>query len=189
MITRNWGNPLEYSKKKWYFRSSLWKVARLGAIMHFNVNRNKGFTLVELMITLAIAAILMALAVPSFNSTIKNNRISTQASELITSLNYVRSEAIKRGADVTIGRADVNWENGWIITTGITTLRNHAAFEGTNTLEGTAIAVTYRGTGRTTDTNDITFTLCDDRENSTGRLIEISLTGRASITETACNVS
>ena len=112
--------------------------------MQFNANRNKGFTLVELMITLVIVAILMALAVPSFNSTIKNNRISTQASELITSLNYVRSEAIKRGADVTIGRADVNWENGWVIT---------------------------------------------NRENSTGRIITISVTGRASVSETACNVS
>ena len=150
---------------------------------------NKGFTLVELMITLAIAAILMALAVPSFNSTIKNSRISTQSNELITSLNYARSEAIRRGADVTVGRADVNWENGWVITSGGTELRIHAAFEGTSTLEGSAIAVTYRGTGRVTDTNAITLTLCDDRANSTGRIIEISVTGRASVSEIACNVS
>ena len=150
---------------------------------------NKGFTLVELMITLAIAAILMALAVPSFNSTIKNNRISTQANELITSLNYARSEAIRRGADVDVSRDDLNWQNGWDITTGTTTLRNHAAFDGTSTLEGTVTTVTYRGSGRVTDTDDIEFTLCDDRENSTGRIIEISVTGRVSVSETACNVS
>ena len=148
---------------------------------------NKGFTLVELLITLSIAAILMALAVPNFSSTIKSSRITTQANELVSSLNYARSEAIRRGTNVTASRADVNWQNGWVIASGGTALRIHEAFDGTSTLEGTATTVTYRGTGAVTD--DITFTLCDDRANSTGRIITISVTGRASVSETACNVS
>ena len=75
--------------------------------------RHKGFTLVELMITIAIAAILLGVAVPSFTNLISSNRLSTQANELITALNLARSEAVKRGQQVVIRKTGAEWENGW----------------------------------------------------------------------------
>ncbi len=151
-----------------------------------NANKDKGFTLVELMITLAVAAILMSLAVPNFSTMIKNNRLTTQANELISSLNYARSEAIRRGASVSVTSASVNWHTGWTIAdNGGTAIRNHAAFDGTSSLVGSAAAVTYLSTGFLSGTA-ITYTLCDDRTAETGRTISVSLTGRPSVTKTPC---
>ncbi|WP_267897511.1 GspH/FimT family pseudopilin [Dyella psychrodurans] len=58
-----------------------------------------GFTVVELMITLAVATILMVVAIPSFNNMINSNRLTTAANELVGALNAARMEAIKRNAD------------------------------------------------------------------------------------------
>jgi len=86
-----------------------------------------GFTLVELMVTLAVAAIVLTVGVPSFQTLIKNNRLTTAANALVASLNLARSEAIKRGVRVTVCKsADGascttagNWEQGWIVFTDL----------------------------------------------------------------------
>jgi type IV fimbrial biogenesis protein FimT len=64
--------------------------------------RNSGFTLIELIVTLVIAAILLSLAAPSMTSFIRRDRLVTQANELVADLSLTRSEAIKRGFPVTI---------------------------------------------------------------------------------------
>lgn len=58
----------------------------------------KGFTVVELMITLGVIAILAVVAVPSFNNMINSNRLTTAANEMVAGLNVARMEAIKRNA-------------------------------------------------------------------------------------------
>ena len=67
----------------------------------------------ELMVTIAIAAILIGIAIPSFTSTIASNRLTTSANELVTALNLARSEAVKRGQQVVVSKTGTNWENGW----------------------------------------------------------------------------
>lgn len=70
------------------------------------MNRNKrttgGFTLIELVVTMAIAAILLTQAVPSFRAMIANNRITSQINELVTAINYGRSEAAKLNTTVIL---------------------------------------------------------------------------------------
>ncbi|AUZ85694.1 GspH/FimT family pseudopilin [Methylophaga nitratireducenticrescens] len=79
---------------------------------------NNGFTLIELMITLVVVIILVAIAAPSFNSMIRDNRAATQANNLLSSLQLARSEAINRGVQVTM-RSNTNnaWEDGWLVFT------------------------------------------------------------------------
>ncbi|MCP5132162.1 MAG: GspH/FimT family pseudopilin [Gammaproteobacteria bacterium] len=94
------------------------------------MNRKCGFTLLELIMTLAIAAIVITLGVPGFQEVIRNNRITAQTNELITALNLARSEAIKRGVPVTMCKTSysvtatspptacntsADWQQGWII--------------------------------------------------------------------------
>lgn len=79
--------------------------------------------MVELMVTIAILAILIGLAVPSFNSLIISNRITSHANELIASLQIARSEAIRNNArvvmcastDAATCTGGPNWTNGWIV--------------------------------------------------------------------------
>lgn len=68
--------------------------------------RQRGFTVVELMVTIAILAILMALAVPSFTALIRSNRLTSTANELVAALQLTRSEAVRLNGGVSLCRSD-----------------------------------------------------------------------------------
>lgn len=75
-----------------------------------------GFTLVEVLIAVAIAAILMTLAAPSFSNVLQKQRIATTVNDFFAAINLARSEAIQRGARVDLVPADgVDWGKGWTI--------------------------------------------------------------------------
>lgn len=61
-----------------------------------------GFTLVELIVTIAVAAILLTLAVPSLTELIKNNQVTSQYNELVAMLNFAKSESVRRNEDITM---------------------------------------------------------------------------------------
>lgn len=81
----------------------------------------QGFTLIELMVTIALLAILLALATPSFTSIINSNRLASHANELVASLQTARMEAVRRNTRTVVCRSDngttcsagAQW-NGWI---------------------------------------------------------------------------
>ena len=82
-----------------------------------------GFTLVEMLVTLAIAAILTTVAVPSFAAIMHSVHLSAGANALLASLRLARSEAVRRGDSITICRsgdgtacaAQGGWDQGWIV--------------------------------------------------------------------------
>lgn len=68
-------------------------------------SHSRGFTLIELMITLLVAGILLGVGVPSFRRMMAVNRVTTQANDLVGAIRYARSEAITRNTNVTLCRA------------------------------------------------------------------------------------
>lgn len=82
-----------------------------------------GFTLPELVVTVAVAAVLLGLAVPSFRETVIGNRLTSATNEFMAAINYARSEAIRRGQSVILCKTDTGtscneggnkWEIGWM---------------------------------------------------------------------------
>jgi len=82
--------------------------------------------MMELIAAMALSAIVLAMAVPSFQTFIKNNRLETAAEDWVTSLNMARSEAMKRSTEVFLCRSTAdnacspsgtnnNWSEGWIL--------------------------------------------------------------------------
>lgn len=96
--------------------------------------KGRGFTMIELVIVLAIAAILALWGVPSFRSFIASQRIKTASFDMIAMMTIARSEAIKRNANVTATPTNNNWLQGWVVqanpTGGAVTISQQEAMRG-----------------------------------------------------------
>lgn len=87
----------------------------------------RGFTLIELIVTLAVAAVFVAIAVPSYRATINRNSVATQVNDFLAAMNYARSEAITRGLVVRMCKSSDGancassggWQQGWLIYTDV----------------------------------------------------------------------
>ncbi|NOZ52570.1 MAG: prepilin-type N-terminal cleavage/methylation domain-containing protein [Gammaproteobacteria bacterium] len=169
--------------------------------------KQHGFTLIELIVTLSIAAIITTASVPSFQNFIQNNRMSTAVHNFVTTLNLARSEAVKRGERVTVCKSTdlVNctnangWEQGWIVfvdsngngtrqAPGEILLRAQNPLPGNITIDGqtdVANIISYAGSGFAQqiggvaiNSNQSTLILCDSRAwGDFARAITISTTG------------
>lgn len=72
---------------------------------------SRGFTLIELMVTLAVAVVLLTVGVPGFKSMIERNKNAAAVNGFISSMTYARSEAVKRGAYVSVCASDARLED------------------------------------------------------------------------------
>ena len=90
------------------------RVPRVNAALR----NSRGLTLVELMVTLAVLAILLSLAAPSFSSLLASTRMSSQTNEFMGALNLARSEAVRRVQPVSLRASDsdnYNYSKGWTV--------------------------------------------------------------------------
>jgi type IV fimbrial biogenesis protein FimT len=155
----------------------------------------RGFTLVELMVTIGVVGMLTAMAVPAFNNFVLNDRDIGQINSLVASFNYARSEAIKlnHGGIQVCPTVDGThcggtlWANGWIVldTLGDPPLQYVPAFAGNNTVSATGASptgVTFSSTGLVSA--PITIKVCDIRGAGYARDIEINATGRIAASQT-----
>lgn len=172
------------------------------------MKKQSGFTLTELLITLAAAGVLASMAVPSFKTSIQNGRLVTQANDMLATLVFARSEAVTINKNVTVCAStdqatcstSAVWASGWIVcqeadsqatsvgcTTGSTKLRVHDAIVGNNTLTNasglSSITFTPPSGGLTTG-GGLYFDICDSRGATYGRAVYIYPQGIARVSTT-----
>lgn len=172
-----------------------------------NVFKRNGYTLIELMITLALAGILLAWAAPGFYDMVQSNRSATFTNEFISSLQLTRSEAVRRGATVnmcpsadtsnTSCSGGTNWSNGWIvfadsndngqIDAGEERIQIYQLLEANRRVTTGVDNISFAGTGFL-QSNSGTFTLdANGCKGNNARSVSLSSTGRIAVTVTACS--
>jgi type IV fimbrial biogenesis protein FimT len=150
--------------------------------MHATAHQHlSGFTAIELMVTLAILAILLGVAVPSFSSFTEGQRLRAASSDLRTDLTFARSEALKRNQPVTIRRRSAaGWNSGWIVavTGSGQELRVRNEIGRGVSLSGAADAVTFNGSGRVASPAGIVqFALAAASASSSTRCVVLDPSG------------
>ena len=171
--------------------------------------KNSGFTIIELMITLVIAAIVLGVAAPAMGAFIKNSALKNQVYDMLSNITTARSEAIKNGSRVVMcrsanplaatpscGGTTDNWSSGWLLFISQDT--NTVYNDGTDILvkvgmpAPSQIEVRSNGSGNnylvfnpdgTLDESAAAqYAFCDDRGTKNGRLITVGLIGRPTLT-------
>lgn len=133
----------------------------------------RGFTLVELMITLAILAIVATIAVPNFVQFIRNNQVQAKADELKTFLQYARGQAVttRKTYKVVAGTA-------WEVQTANSTVERKLDFNTAQAQPRTlpaSLDMTFAPSGRASAAAKIT--ICRDTDFANGYLLEIQSSG------------
>lgn len=163
--------------------------------------RQSGVTLIELLVTISIAAILMAIAVPGFQDFFRRNRLDSAASDFMATLNYARSEAIRRGVPVSVCKSNngtscggdgVDWEQGWIVfvnlnndSPAVVDAKEEVIRVQQRLAQGITLRpngnytnfLTYRSDGRVNNIG--TFAICHNDQLVGSKSITITGTGRA----------
>lgn len=169
------------------------------------MKHQSGFTLLELMITVSVAAILLAVGIPGLQEFVRNNRRATELNNLVSTLQVARSEAVARNQRIGICPStapasatatcsgNTTWETGWIVfvdadvdgtrDNGEEILRV-AEGPANMTVRAELQAIAYRPNGRVRtypnpDNNTPgNFMFCDARGASSARVVQLPVTGR-----------
>ena len=161
---------------------------------------NAGFTIVEIMVTLAVAAVLLGLALPAYNGFTAQRRLTSEVNDFLVAVQYARSEATKQGTTVSVQSLDdTDGANEWgkagycvvvgnpgncdnalrtFDPTGSNTLNGQGALDGLGTLS-------FNSRGLLIGAGAGTLDLCDPNEKK-GRRVTLTLVGHVSSEEADC---
>lgn len=167
------------------------------------MNRQTGVTIIELMVSVGVLAILAAVAVPSYQFLIANNQVSTQSNRLLGSLLYARSESVKRGQNVTVcwsasgtacgGVSGQGWSDGWMAFVDVgadgiyhsgtdTLIKVEAEMPGGHTIKSSyASSVSFEPDGSADAFGNFTLCSADNAAQNT-RQVDVSRSGRPRVT-------
>jgi type IV fimbrial biogenesis protein FimT len=166
-----------------------------------NFLRSKGFTLIELPITISVAAVILSLAAPSLQTFTANNQILSAQNSLVGALNLARFTAVTSGERTAICSSidegtcsDDNWDKGWIVFdnadgNGIPAAAEKvrvATFTGNLTDTANGQIVVFEPDGTTTLASAVNISICFTDTNVTGQcqVITVSPFGVISSTKT-----
>jgi len=148
----------------------------------------RGFTLIEAMVVIAIAAILAGTSVSSFVWLNQATQIRGATFDLVADLDFARSEAVKRNADVIVAPRDGDWVNGWTIAWGATVLRSRAAVGAAVGFTTAPATLTFDGGGRASLVTVGNFQICPPSGGiTTGRTVRLDPSGLSRSTKSTCS--
>lgn len=142
----------------------------------------RGFTIIELMLTLVVLGAMLAIGMPSLIKVIDGQRVKTAASDLHVSLTLARSEAIKRNATVQVVPVNAaDWSRGWSVTAGASVLMVQDPYTSVS-FTGPGAAVAYLGTGRMNSAAAVGFFIKSSAQPGVAaRCVQIEPSGRPSV--------
>ncbi len=164
------------------------------------MRKQHGFTLIELMITLATLAIIVGIGVPGLRDFMMNNRQVAAVNEMAASLALTRSEAVARNLTVSMCPsangttcAAGAWDQGWIVFSdgaadgavngGDVVIKAVEELQGLNvTTPDLGASVSYRPNGRVRVQGQLVF--CDSRGGDEARVIQLDIVGRPVVAKT-----
>ncbi len=127
---------------------------------------SRGFTLIELMIVLALLAIVATVALPGFTNLIESSRITSTTNSLVGLLNFARSEAIRHGRTIAVVPIGGDYANGVAVQVGGGDLRTIEGPPGNLTIAMTAgAALSFRANGLSGQANDVSYQVCGESGN------------------------
>ncbi len=142
------------------------------------MDRIRGFTLLELMITLVIAAVILGLAVPSFQNTISRNAVKATTRDLVSTLNTARMQSMSSRAPVTVKPAAGGWADGWELVYS-SSVEPDRTFEPSRKAKviSAANSLLFRAEGGLTGAANTLF-VCHADSSIPGRKITVSFLGK-----------
>ena len=159
----------------------------MNLLKSYRLPQSGGFTLLELLVVIAVAGILASLALPSFREYMGMQRIRAAAFDVSAAILAARSEAIKRNASVTMVQAGGDWKNGWTIVSAGNTLGTQGAFSGlVITNSASASTLSFGNDGRLAASSNFTIDLSTPSSSVPARCIKIGLTGVPSSKQGSC---
>lgn len=152
--------------------------------------RLPGFTLVEMLVTLAIAGILVALAAPAMSSFLAEQAAAGNADELAAAFRFARSEAVKRSASVTVcassdgSSCGDDWSAGWIVSAGDNLLKVQNGLRAMDRVDTEADTVTFASNGLVTEGGGSTFTFVPTGgDTNLQRVVQLDVQGKVQVTK------
>lgn len=148
--------------------------------------KKSGFTITEMLVTLSILAILLAIAGPSFKEFMSSSKMVSNANGMIGAFNYTRMEAIKRGSRVNIGQLGSDWTSGIVVWVDNDSdgsldageeLRLWPAFDSGSTVTSANGNSSFSFSAMGEVNNDDQLTICDDRSGEEGMQVSILASG------------
>lgn len=161
------------------------------------MKNTRGFTLIELMVTIAVLGLSLAFGVPAFQNSLANSALRSSTMEMITALNVARAEAVNQRKLIALKAVNGDWNDGWMVDYSADGTGDWDADDATQTeplqrfnkrgtvtlAEANGVTlVEFRSTGLMTDdagsAETLSITICDDRDNEIGRTIVVNQFGK-----------